>query len=565
MRTTLPIVIVALLFVPNLVLGAKSKAPAAKAAAAKAAPDAGVAAPTGKAPAAVTATKTFPGFTLGAARAVPKALQSLKRGDAKLEEELRKLEADAQACLDRSVKTAQAMFDHFRSGKHGMLKGLEPLLDPAERGEDDKKLPSVAVGLADADKDAAAALKGIGLELSFIRLHTTSKVGPEMLARLQAAFLVSQVQAGGPLAALPRADHLTGAVPATVVASLDRVSIHTVALAAMLKDHLKPIGLNAEEPKADGRPGETARAKAVARVWSSFLEDQPLPEPVYDTAQRLGPEELGSTLELMVKGSPEARMAEVTGFIFKKFDEDRFGALLEPVRAYFAKAFDFPTPEAMVAAVQDGDLGRVQRLLKAGAPASARDAQKVPVMLLAVEQEKVDIAKALGEGGADLGALDKDGRSIFELAVWKRQTALVQALAPKADLKGKARKAGERALLQAVRDEDVGSVEALVKAGADPNVRDDDKAPVLVQAAYAKKALELTEAILLGAEPKVDETDKEKMTALMAAAEQGKVEVVRALLKKGARKDLKCKRGKTASELAEAAGYKDAVAALNGR
>ncbi|HEY3447494.1 MAG TPA: ankyrin repeat domain-containing protein [Myxococcales bacterium] len=557
--------VLALLLVPAAAPGAK--APKAGAAA-KGAPDAGApaaTAPAGKTPATVLATKSFPGFTIASARNVPKALQSLKRGDAKVEEELAKLEAEAQASLDRSVKAAQAMFDHFRAGKHGMLKGVEPLLDLSERPADDKKLPWIAIGLADADKGVNAALKAAGLELSWIRLHTNAKASPEMIARVQAAFLMCQVQAGGPLTALPKDDFLTSNVPATLLAGLDRVGLHSVVLAWQVRDHLKPIGLNSEQPKADGREGETARAKVVARVWTHLLEDQPLPEVIYESAERLGPEDVGGLLELMARGSPEARVGEVSGFIFKKFNKDRFGPLLEPLRGYLAKAFDFPTPEALIAAVQDGDLGRVQRLLKAGAPANARDADKVPAMLLAIELEKADIAMALGEGGADLGALDREGRSIFELAVWKRQTELVKALAPKADFQDKARAAGEKALLQAVRDEDVESVQALLKAGANPNVRDSDKTPLLVQAASAKKALELVEAIAGAPQVKLDETDRDKKTALMMAAEQGKVEPVKALMKRGARTELKSKRGRTAAELAEEAGYQDVAAALRGR
>ena len=57
--------------------------------------------------------------------------------------------------------------------------------------------------------------------------------------------------------------------------------------------------------------------------------------------------------------------------------------------------------------------------------------------------------------------------------------------------------------------------------------------------------------LLLAAGANVDKQDDNGRTPLMEAAYMGKIEVVRELLKRGAKKDLKNNAGKTAYKLAD--------------
>ncbi|QRN97642.1 ankyrin repeat domain-containing protein [Archangium violaceum] len=87
-------------------------------------------------------------------------------------------------------------------------------------------------------------------------------------------------------------------------------------------------------------------------------------------------------------------------------------------------------------------------------------------------------------------------------------------------------------LVAAVEDTDAKAVAKLLAAGADPNSRDSDDAPVLLLAASAEE-LELVE-LLLGAGAEVDAVDALGMSPLMYAVLSGNIEVAERLIASGA-------------------------------
>ena len=70
--------------------------------------------------------------------------------------------------------------------------------------------------------------------------------------------------------------------------------------------------------------------------------------------------------------------------------------------------------------------------------------------------------------------------------------------------------------------------------------------------------------MLLGAGVDVNQTYQHDLTALMWAAGYGKIDTVRLLLTRGAEVSFKDDRGKTAGEIAAAAGHKETAALLAG-
>jgi hypothetical protein len=474
--------------------------------------------------------------------------------------------------LERSATVAQAMFEQFRNGKHS-FHGLEDYLDlsePPRAGEkgdkaDRKKAKAaagreVAIGFAQVDREGRKALASVGLKLSWLRLRTVRVLDSSLADRLAASFLLAQAF-GGPLKDLPVAQGLQKGVPATLLASLDRISPGTFVAAWRLRDHLQPIADGQEALDKEGASSEELkRAPLVAKVWSIIFHDWTFQKDLFDSLWKLGNAPMGGLLELMAHACPQSRFAEMAALAAGSLRGKDFEQSMGWLKEYRARAFDFPTPETMLLAVGDGDAARVQRLLKAGADPSARSPDGDPVLVTAIDQEKADVARLLAEAGADPTVAGHEGRSALELAVWKKQPELVKALAARADLRVKGRGAGERATVEALKDGDLASLQGLLDAGANADVRDADRTPGLALAAQSEK-LPVVEALAKAGAP-LENADKEGQTALMIAAERGRLDIVKALLARGADAWAKNKRGKLAADLAEANNYPEIVAEL---
>ena len=462
---------------------------------------------------------------------------------------------------ERALKIAQAMYEQFRTGKHP-FHGFDDLLDLSEPGKAARpKGHEVAIGFSQVDRDCLKALVGAGFRVRMFRLHTTRKPSGEMSERISASFLLAQTY-GGPLKDLTAAEGMEKGVPASLLVTLDGVLPSNVVWILRLKSHVAAIADAKEKVLIDEStsPEDQSRARLVARVWNSILHGWPFGRELLEGIAHLGAAASG-LVELMARGcSPE---------LFKEFLATATAVLrgkelapsVDELKRYGARAYDLPTPEALLAAISDGDAERVRVLLKAGAPATAKDKEGETALQMAIGEEKPEIARLLADTGADFSVTDRDGRSPLELAVWKKQGALVKYLAPKADLRGKSKSSGEKCLIDALHSGEVVSAQALLEAGVDPDARDPKDTPGVVLAAQSAKAEALVD-LLLKVKVTLNVSDKEGTTALMVAAEQGKTELVKTLVARGAYAWATNKRDKTAADLAEIAGYPAIAAEL---
>lgn len=100
-------------------------------------------------------------------------------------------------------------------------------------------------------------------------------------------------------------------------------------------------------------------------------------------------------------------------------------------------------------------------------------------------------------------------------------------------------------LIKAIGDNDVDRINILLYAGVDPNEKNDEGTVPLVAAAAPETDAAITE-MLLKHEAKVNEPSKDSTTPLMAAAQNGRLDIVSLLLEYGANPNIEDKNGKTA-------------------
>ena len=237
-------------------------------------------------------------------------------------------------------------------------------------------------------------------------------------------------------------------------------------------------------------------------------------------------------------------------------------ARIEAALKNFPDASD-PNEDLLLAA-ETGDADAAKSLLSRGADPNARDARTrskdATPLLLALRNGHAEIARLLLDAGADPNlhdALDPqaargarnllahtDADTIAQMGARLGHTALAEAAA-----RGEAEMAslllargaavdardvlGQTPLMLAAGNGPAGVVRLLLSAGADPNAADAAKAPAL-QAAVNGKNPDVVEALLLaGAKP----AGKAAAEMLHSAADAGRVEMIRALLRAGVKVD----------------------------
>ena len=183
---------------------------------------------------------------------------------------------------------------------------------------------------------------------------------------------------------------------------------------------------------------------------------------------------------------------------------------------------------------------------------------------VAIEEHDVEAVKALLASGLSTETtIDYGEHKITPLikAAWDGDEEIVKTLlAAGAKVNAKASDTGETALLNAVSTKRIALVEILLKAGADLTIKNRFDFNAL-NIAVAANSQEMA-ALLLDHGANV-ETDTSTLTPLMFAASGGNVDMIRFLVKRGAKVNRGVKEGgQTALLSAIYGGHADAVQAL---
>jgi ankyrin repeat protein len=203
-----------------------------------------------------------------------------------------------------------------------------------------------------------------------------------------------------------------------------------------------------------------------------------------------------------------------------------------------------------------GNIETLKLLLKAGADVNARNAFDATALLWAARDP--DKARLLIEHGANVNIRSKQGRTPLMVASLRYGSAPLIALmlAKGADVNAKDEKRNDTALSLAASVGDVETMRLLLAKGADPGAVDSFGATPIAVAALGKQVEAVRLLIQKGVDVNAASTqsgipqrngplNRSQVTALHNAAAFGPVEIVRELLKAGAKVNARDSRGLT--------------------
>ena len=189
---------------------------------------------------------------------------------------------------------------------------------------------------------------------------------------------------------------------------------------------------------------------------------------------------------------------------------------------------------ALMTASRTGHVGVVKALLAAGANVNAvQPSHSQTALMWAVAEQHSDVAQALIERGADVKARSKVRRRTVQTGDRYGDQLSIKNVGP-VDM------GGFTPLLFAARVGDVRSAEHLLRAGADANDRAPNGASVLVIAAHSGHGPVARLLIDKGADPSAADAG---YAALHAAVLRGDLDLVKALLAKGADSNARLAKG----------------------
>jgi len=213
------------------------------------------------------------------------------------------------------------------------------------------------------------------------------------------------------------------------------------------------------------------------------------------------------------------------------------------------------SPETLIAAVEAGDLSRVQRLLEAGASPDSRNEKAIPALVLAAGRKNAAIVKALLGKGADVHSTASNAAENvldapvvwFAAAYGSAETLrlILQAGAGPDTREGH----GVTPLMAAAYRGNTETIPVLIEAKADLKARDLKERTALMWAADGGRYE--AARLLLDAGAEVDALGEQKSAALMYAAQRGADDVIALLVERGADLNRKAAPGLTALDLAK--------------
>ncbi len=234
--------------------------------------------------------------------------------------------------------------------------------------------------------------------------------------------------------------------------------------------------------------------------------------------------------------------------------------------------------EDLLGAVRRGDLALVASILSGQPSLEAVDGQQKTAFLLAAEQGSVDVLNALQRAGADMQRRDAFGNTALLLAVRQGHLPATRWLLGRGAAADAADRQGNTALMLASRRGDLAFVDALLGQGADPNRSNEQGQSAMQLATQGQhrtvvkrlKAAGGREPMTVTVRRTVDRMDPNKPAAdqaagwppLALAAWRGQDDLVRDLLKRGARVDAEDAEQHTALTRAAMRGHTKVISTL---
>ncbi|MDR4504812.1 MAG: ankyrin repeat domain-containing protein [Candidatus Scalindua sp.] len=249
--------------------------------------------------------------------------------------------------------------------------------------------------------------------------------------------------------------------------------------------------------------------------------------------------------------------------------------------------------EELFKAIHDSDGDKLQALLDSGADPDTEIFTGVPLLMVAVGENKKPIVEALVNGGADVNVMIKKGLTLLMIAIKDGHSDIAKYLIEQGanldvisdngstalslakskgfdDVVKRIKKAGGKDeqggkgqipgdIIAVVKKGDVERVKELLAWGADRNKTDRKGWFPLMFAAFAGH--EEIVAVLINSGVQINTKATDGSTALMAATLQGHYSIVKLLLEKGADKTVENNSGATALDIARQKGY-DEIAGL---
>ena len=166
---------------------------------------------------------------------------------------------------------------------------------------------------------------------------------------------------------------------------------------------------------------------------------------------------------------------------------------------------------ALWSAAEEGDLSRVEKLLRDGADSNISHPDGGTALIKSAAKGKIEVVRALLKARAQVDASDADG---WTALMWSAENGLLEI------------------------------VKLLLASGADPNAKNNVDA-VAIMPASSNGHVDVVK-LLLDKGADINAAANDGSTALMVAAGEGMTEAVKFLLSNGANKDMKTTSGRTA-------------------
>ena len=199
----------------------------------------------------------------------------------------------------------------------------------------------------------------------------------------------------------------------------------------------------------------------------------------------------------------------------------------------------------LMIASQNGDLDLIEQLLTMGADVNIKGLSGDTALIYATRNQQIECVHKLLRYGAKINDQGRNGdTALIHAAVLANEECLHSLIEGGADPNIKSDDGSTALIFCAIH---LQCISRLIDAGADVNLKNQDGNTALIEAAEIGRVNCLKKLIKSGAELN---NDKKGKTALMAAAENGHLECLKVLIQEGADLNIQNKQGMTALKLA---------------